>query len=124
MNTYLQPKIWENELNAGNLESVLKCYASDAVLFATFEPAPILTPEGIRAYFTGFLSRDGAGVKFDESSMMYHSISDNAYLCTGLYEFFYRENEELVRHPARFSYMVEVDSIHQIKHHHSSVIPA
>ena len=124
MSNYIQPKLWSNELNAGNLEPLLECYAEDAILFATFQTEPIDTPQGIRDYFTGFLSRDGAGVRFDESTITNHSLSDNAYVSTGLYEFFYRENEEEVRHPARFTYVVEIGESHKIKHHHSSVIPA
>ncbi len=123
MSTYLQPATWGNELNAGNLEPLLQCYAEDAILFATFHSKPITTPEGIRDYFTGFLAREGAGVRFDEASVRHQSISANAYLCTGLYEFFYVENGETIRHPARFSYTVEVESTHKIKHHHSSVVP-
>ena len=124
MSNYIQPKLWSNELNAGNLEPLLECYAEDAILFATFQTEPLDTPQGIRDYFTGFLSRDGAGVRFDESTIMNHSLSDNAYVSTGLYEFFYRENGEEVRHPARFTYVVEIGESHKIKHHHSSVIPA
>jgi len=124
MNDYLQPGLWSKELNAGNLEPLLQCYAEDAILFATFQAEPITTPEGIRDYFTGFLGREGAGVLFDSSSIVHHSLSENSYMSTGLYEFFYRENGEDIRHPARFSYVVEIDSVHKIKHHHSSVIPA
>ena len=124
MSNYIQPKLWSNQLNAGNLEPLLECYAEDAILFATFQTEPLDTPQGIRDYFTGFLSRDGAGVRFDESAITNHSLSDIAYVSTGLYEFFYRENGEEVRHPARFTYVVEIGESHKIKHHHSSVIPA
>ena len=124
MSNYIQPKLWSNELNAGNLEPLLECYAEDAILFATFQTEPLDTPQGIRDYFTGFLSREGAGVRFDVSTITSHSLSENAYVSTGLYEFFYRENGEEVRHPARFTYVVEIGETHKIKHHHSSVIPA
>ena len=63
MNDYLQPDLWSKELNAGNLEPLLQCYAEDAILFATFQAEPITTPEGIRDYFTGFLARASAGVR-------------------------------------------------------------
>jgi hypothetical protein len=121
--SFLQPNLWSNELNAGNLEPLLECYAEDAILFATFHASPITTPAGIRDYFVGFLARDGAGVKFNEATIKHYAVSENAYFSTGLYEFFYRESGEVIRHPARFSYMVEVDIMHKIKHHHSSIIP-
>ena len=124
MSKYIQPDLWSKELNAGNLEPLLQCYAEDAILFATFHPEPIDSPQGIRDYFTGFLAREGAGVRFDESSIKYHSLSDNAYISTGLYEFFYRLDGEEIRHPARFTYVVEIDESHKIKHHPSSVIPS
>ena len=123
MSTYLQPELWSRELNAGNLEPLLQCYAEDAVLFATFQSKPLVTADGIRDYFTGFLAREGAGVRFDETTITHQVLSSNAYVCTGLYEFFYRENGEEIRHPARFTYVVEMNIVHKIKHHHSSVIP-
>ncbi|MDA8991051.1 hypothetical protein N9H45_05950 [Opitutales bacterium] len=121
---FLQPNLWSQELNAGNLEKLLECYAEDAILFATFHAEPITIASGIRDYFVGFLARDGAGVKFNESTIKHHFISENAYISTGLYEFFYLENGEVIRHPARFSYIVEVDIMHKIMHHHSSIIPS
>ena len=60
MSKYIQPDLWSKELNAGNLEPLLQCYAEDAILFATFHPEPIDSPQGIRDYFTGFLAREGA----------------------------------------------------------------
>ena len=124
MSKYIQPELWSKELNAGNLEPLLQCYAEDAILFATFQTKPLTTPQGIRDYFTGFLSRKGAGVRFDESTVTHHPLSVNSYSSTGLYEFFYREKGEDIRHPARFTYVVKVDKAHKIKHHHSSLIPA
>ena len=44
MSNYIQPKLWSNELNAGNLEPLLECYAEDAILFATFQTEPLDTP--------------------------------------------------------------------------------
>ncbi|OUU43453.1 MAG: hypothetical protein CBC16_02810 [Verrucomicrobia bacterium TMED56] len=123
MTGYTQPTLWCNELNAGNLEPLLECYSNDAILFATFKAEPITTPQGIRDYFTAFLAREEAGVKFDESTTIQHDISENVYSCNGLYEFFYCENEELIRHAARFTFIVEVDHKHLIRHHHSSIIP-
>ena len=78
MSNYIQPKLWSNELNAGNLEPLLECYTEDAILFATFQTEPLVTPRGIRDYFTGFLSRENAGVRFDESTISNHSPSDKA----------------------------------------------
>ena len=60
MSKYIQPELWSKELNNGNLETLLQCYAEDAILFATFQTEPLITPKGIRDYFTGFLSREGS----------------------------------------------------------------
>ena len=124
MKFYLQPELWSKELNAGNLESLLHCYAEDATLFSTFQAQPIKTPEGIRDYFSGFLAREGAGVCLNSTSIAYQTFSENLYISTGLYEFFYRENGEEIRHPARFTYVVKEETAHKIKHHHSSLVPA
>ena len=124
MNSFLQPELWSKQLNENNLDSLLHCYAEDAILLATFQAQPITTPEGIRDYFSGFLAREGAGVCLNYSSIVSQPISDNLYTSTGLYEFFYLENGEVIRHPARFTYVVKVETAHKIKHHHSSLVPA
>ena len=65
---------------------------------------------------------DGNGWRLPKDT--YQTFSDNLYISTGLYEFFYRENGEEIRHPARFTYVVKVETAHKIKHHHSSLVPA
>ena len=54
------PEIWNEFVNAGDVDSVCSLYEEDARLLATFASSPIDSPEGIRGYFEGFTARSGA----------------------------------------------------------------
>ena len=118
------PQNWVNAVNAGNLDAIMDCYDENASLFATFEQMPITTREGIKDYFVGFTSREGAGVEINQSSQHVEDFGDGSYLATGLYDFYYTENGSEVRHPARYTFMVRVDQQGKIAHHHSSLLPS
>lgn len=120
---YEIPKKWVQAVNEGNLDRIMDCYDPSASLFATFSSKPIKTRAGIQNYFENFTSREGAGVSLQEGSLELEDWGKEGYAATGLYEFFYLENGMQVRHPARFSFMVKVDPIQKIQHHHSSLIP-
>lgn len=122
--SYEIPNEWVNAVNQGDVDRIMKCYDDNASLLATFASDPIRTREGIRAYFDGFTAREGAGVRILEGSVVHDSCGNDGYLATGLYEFFYTENGSEIRHPARFTFMVRVDSSERIQHHHSSLIPS
>ena len=121
---YEIPRKWENAVNCGDLEKILECYNDQASLLATFQPEPILTTKGIREYFLSFISKKEAGVSINEKSLHFFVSHESGYVVCGLYEFFFLEDEKLVRHPARFTFVVDVDEIDKIKHHHSSLIPS
>ena len=120
---YKIPEKWANAVNNGNLEEILGCYGNNASLISTFQSKPILSSQGIREYFHSFITKDGAGVTVDLDNLNFFEVEDYGYLSVGLYEFFFLEDGELVRHPARFSFIVEVDQGQKITHHHSSLLP-
>jgi hypothetical protein len=117
------PKIWSELINAGDLEGVLALYEESALLLATFDAQPLDQPVQRRKYFENLLNRPGAGVEIDETTLVHSRRSEGVYQATGLYTFFYEENDVLVRQPARFTFIVSVDESPLILHHHSSVVP-
>ena len=117
------PKIWADRLNNADLDGVLSLYEETALLLATFDARPLTQPAQRRKYFENFMRRPGAGVEIDESSLTCIRLSANVYQATGLYTFFFKENDVLVRQPARFTFIVSVDDRPLILHHHSSLVP-
>jgi hypothetical protein len=117
------PEIWNEFVNAGDVDSVCSLYAEDARLLATFAPSPIDSPQGIRDYFEGFTARPGAGVHFDEEGALRQHAADQCYLYTGTYRFFQGEGDNKQFFPARYSFLVDETIDPKILHHHSSLIP-
>ena len=114
---------WISRINAGNLEQVVSMYSNEALLFATFEGKPLNNPSSIRKYFEIFLSREEAGVEVDPSTISHSELGKSNYSSTGLYTFFFKEGDQLVRQTARFTFIFNNQNSGSILHHHSSVIP-
>jgi hypothetical protein len=114
---------WISRINAGNLEQVVSMYSNEALLFATFEEKPLNNPSSIRKYFEIFLSREEAGVEVDPSTISHSELGKSNYSSTGLYTFFFKEGDQLVRQTARFTFIFNNQNSGSILHHHSSVIP-
>ena len=114
---------WISRINAGNLEQVVSMYSNEALLFATFEGKPLNNPSSIRKYFEIFLSREEAGVEVDPSTISHSELGKSNYSSTGLYTFFFKEGDQLVRQKARFTFIFNNQNSGSILHHHSSVIP-
>ena len=114
---------WVSCLNNAQLEELVSMYSKEGILFATFDKTPLDNPQLIRQYFSDFLSRDGAGVELENSTIHHTKLGENYHNSNGLYTFFYSENDQLVRHKARFTFIFNNQNTGSILHHHSSVIP-
>lgn len=115
---------WIKYINAGEYDNLVSMYSTEALLFATFDGKPLDTPSLIQGYFKGFLAKEGSGVELDSSSVRHVALGDSSYSSTGLYTFFFKDDGQLIRHAARFTFIFDQDSSAPILHHHSSVIPA
>lgn len=120
---YEIPEKWVTSVNRGEVDEIMACYHEKASLLATFEARPLKSFEQIRNYFVGFTSKEGSGVRIDQPSLSHDPLGDGFYLATGLYEFYYLKEGNLVRHPARFTFTIKGDPNERIIHHHSSLIP-
>ena len=115
---------WIKYINTGEYDNLVSMYSTEALLFATFDSQPLDTPLLIQGYFKGFLAKEGSGVELNSSSVRHVALGDSGYSSTGLYTFFFKEDGQLIRHAARFTFIFSQDSPAPILHHHSSVIPA
>jgi len=116
--------IWNDYVNAGSVDEICALYANNARLLATFASSPVDDSSGIRAYFNGFTSRNGAGVSFDTEGSRRERIGKELYLYTGTYTFFHSDGGSRQEFPARYSFLADEGNSPKILHHHSSLIPA
>ncbi len=122
MNSLIE--IWSECVNAGEVDQVCRLYADDARLLATFASEPIDSKEGIRDYFKGFTSREGAGVSFESHGALKQTLGNGRFLYTGTYAFFHGMGHDRVQFPARYSFLVDETAEPLILHHHSSLVPS
>jgi hypothetical protein len=123
MNVSLLEK-WVSCIMKADLEDLLDMYKPEALLFATFDQTPLDTPSLIREYFTNFLSREEVGVELAPQTITHIQLGEGTSSSTGLYTFFFKENDQLIRHKARFTFIFNEENSGSILHHHSSVIPS
>jgi hypothetical protein len=62
-------------------------------------------------------------VEVDPSTISHSELGKSNYSSTGLYTFFFKEGDQLVRQKARFTFIFNNQNSGSILHHHSSVIP-
>jgi uncharacterized protein (TIGR02246 family) len=116
---------WIKAVGAGTPRPITALYAPDAVLLATFDPKPLLTPAEREIYFINFKSRKGLKAVLDECHIQ--MLGDDAAMANGLYTFRYVDEDGGKTHvKARFTFVYErqPDGEWVIVAHHSSQAPA
>ena len=112
---------WIEAVTGGDPDAVLGLYAEDAVLMATFSPAPRAKPQELREYFIHFTALPGLRASTSEAiTRIYGDVATH----DGLYTFTYRKDGEVAEVPARFSFIFRKrDDRWLIAGHHSSQVP-
>lgn len=112
---------WIEAVTGGDPDAVLDLYAEDAVLMATFSPAPRAKPQELRDYFIHFTALPGLQASTSEAiTRVYGDVATH----DGLYTFTYRKGDEVAEVPARFSFMFRKGGDRWlIAGHHSSQVP-
>jgi uncharacterized protein (TIGR02246 family) len=101
---------------------VAALYAKNAILLATFAPAPLTTPAAIAAYFRRLTAKPDLRATIESEKI--DLFDDNGAADTGLYTFSYRDGGKEVRVPARFTFVYRrTPRGWLIVSHHSSVVP-
>ena len=109
---------WAEYYNNGNLERLLDMYHEEATLLPTFSPNLLSTPEQIEEYFVRAIEHQ-ASVEIDDGKTIKNKLSENIYLMTGFY-IFYFNNDRKREVKSRFTFLIDLSTEKPIQHHHSS----
>lgn len=115
--------LWLQAVNRGNVDSLLGLYNRDAVLIPTFSNRVHDTPEKLREYFKKLGSREELSVALHERTLTTQHLKDDVYALSGIYNWRFSIEGELLNFEARFSYVLDLSRPAPILHHHSSQIP-
>lgn len=115
--------LWLQAVNRGNVDSLLGLYNRDAVLIPTFSNRVHDTPEKLREYFEKLGSREELSVALHERTLTTQHLKDDVYALSGIYNWRFSIEGELLNFEARFSYVLDLSRPAPILHHHSSQIP-
>ena len=111
---------WADHFNNGNLERLLDMYQEEATLLPTFSPNLLSPPKQIDENF-GRTMEHQATVKIDAGTTIKKKFSENMYLMTGFYIFYFGNNHKR-EFKSRFTFLIDLSTEKPIQHHHSSQI--
>lgn len=114
---------WMKAVNDGNVESLLSLYDNEAVLIPTFSNRLLNTPEKLRDYFEKLGSREELSIALHEKTLIIQELGNQIYSLSGIYNWRFAVDGELLNFEARFSYLIDLSKPNPILHHHSSQIP-
>ncbi len=115
---------WMQAVNHGDVESLLGLYDSQAVLIPTFSNRLLNTTDKLRAYFEKLGSREDLSIALHEKTLMIQNLQNEVSLVSGIYNWRFAVDGEVLNFEARFSYIVDLSKPNPIVHHHSSQIPS
>ena len=114
---------WMKAVNDGNVENLLSLYDNQAVLIPTFSNRLLNTPEKLRDYFEKLGSREELSIALHEKTLIIQELGNQIYSLSGIYNWRFAVDGELLNFEARFSYLIDLSKTNPILHHHSSQIP-
>ncbi len=116
-------ELWMQAVNNGDSGALLALYDSNAVLVPTFSNRLLNTPDKLRAYFEKLGSREELSIALHEKTLITQALHDQIYALSGIYNWRFAIDGELLNFEARFSYVLDLSKPNPILHHHSSQIP-
>lgn len=114
---------WMDAVNNGDVESLLTMYDEEAVLIPTFSNKLPNTPDKLREYFEKLGSREGLSIALHEKTLQVQPIKEDMYALSGIYNWRFDVEGEMLNFEARFSYILDLSKPRPILHHHSSQVP-
>lgn len=114
---------WMQSVNNGNVEDLLSLYDKDAVLIPTFSNRLLNTPDKLKNYFEKLGSREELSIALHEKTLLIQELKNEIYSLSGIYNWRFAVDGELLNFEARFSYLIDLSKPNPILHHHSSQIP-
>jgi len=114
---------WMQAINNNDIESLLALYDSQAVLIPTFSNRLLNSPDKLRGYFENLGSREELSIALHEKTLIVQSLQNDIAALSGIYNWRFAVDGELLNFEARFSYVIDLARPSPILHHHSSQIP-
>lgn len=114
---------WIKAVNDGDIESLLCLYDNEAVLIPTFSNRLLNTPDKLKNYFEKLGSREELSIALHEKTLLIQELKNEIYSLSGIYNWRFAVDGELLNFEARFSYIIDLSKPNPILHHHSSQIP-
>jgi hypothetical protein len=114
---------WMKAVNDGNVESLLSLYDNDAVLIPTFSNRLLNTADKLKDYFEKLGNREDLSIALHEKTLITQELGNQIYSLSGIYNWRFAVDGELLNFEARFSYVIDLSKSNPILHHHSSQIP-
>lgn len=114
---------WVSRVCSGSADDIAELYHESAVLIPTFSPHTVMTPEGVRDYFTQLASREGLGVRLHNKALRKQSVSESLHTLSGICSFEFEVDQVLLSFPSRFTFVMDISQPKPILHHHSSQVP-
>lgn len=114
---------WMDAVNHGDINGLLALYDEHAVLIPTFSNKLPNTPDKLRQYFEKLGSREGLSIALHEKTLQVQHIKEDMYVLSGIYNWRFDVEGEMLNFEARFSYILDLSKPKPILHHHSSQVP-
>lgn len=114
---------WMQAVNDGDVQSLLALYDQQAILIPTFSNRLLNTPDKLREYFEKLGSREELSIALHEKTLLVQNLQERIFSVSGIYNWRFLVDGELLNFEARFSYVVDLARPSPILHHHSSQIP-
>ena len=112
---------WLKAVSTGSSDAVVKLYAKHAVLLPTISPVVANSPALRKAYFDDFTAKPELKGTVGEEHIR---VFGNTAVNSGLYTFTYKDGDNTVSVPARFSFVYrKTPQGWLIIDHHSSKLP-
>ena len=110
-------KRWVKYFNEADLDELLDLYHSNSTVLPTFVPNALSTQEQIKEYLINCANRSAA-VEIDNDTIVKQQLTENIYLLTGFYSFYFDNNRKR-EFKSRFTFLIDLSAEKPIQHHHS-----
>lgn len=114
---------WLGAVNSGDVERLLGLYDKEAVLIPTFSNRLLNTPDKLQEYFKKLGTKEELSVELHEKTLIVQELQNDISLISGIYNWRFAVDGELLNFEARFSYTLDLSKESPILNHHSSQIP-
>jgi hypothetical protein len=114
---------WMDSVNKGDVNALLSVYDDNAVLIPTFSNRLLKGKDALRGYFEKLGSKEDLSIALHEKTIILQDIGDNLHAISGIYNWRFSVDGELLNFEARFDYLLDLKKNSPILHHHSSQIP-